>query len=263
MTNFRASDDVYAPEADFSLTPLNQDDDPERLTLVETTSVQLVHGPPTAEPESEQGDEESGWSILRELVETIVLSLLIFLLIRGVVQNYRIESLSMQPNFYEGQFILVNKLAYRLGQPERGDVVVFHNPNNPSEDYIKRIIGLPGDTLEVRDQQIILNGQPLDEPYATNPIAAFDQFGPTVVEPDHIFVMGDNRPNSSDSRRIGAIDEELIVGRAWVRVWPVQEWEVIRHPDLHADLALDLLAPSSSAPNTALQQSDSPLGASQ
>ena len=236
MTDFRASNDVYAPEADFSLTPLKQDDDPERLTLVETTAVQLVHGPLTTEADheadDEQGDEESGWSILRELVETIVLSLLIFLLIRGVVQNYRIESLSMQPNFYEGQFILVNKLAYRLGEPERGDVVVFHNPNNPSEDYIKRIIGLPGDTLEVRDQQIILNGQLLDEPYATNPISTFDQFGPTVVEPDHIFVMGDNRPNSSDSRRIGAIDEELIVGRAWVRVWPVQEWEVIRHPDL-------------------------------
>ena len=85
------------------------------------------------------GDEPSmTWLLLRELVETVVLSLVIFLLIRQVVQNYRIESHSMEPNFYEGQFILVNKLAYKLGAPQRGDVIVFHNPNNTDEDYIKR-----------------------------------------------------------------------------------------------------------------------------
>ena len=110
-----------------------------------------------------------GWMMVRELVETVVLSLIIFLLIRQVVQNYRIENHSMEPNFYEGQFVLVNKLAYRLGQPARGDVVVFHNPRNTNEDYIKRVIGLPGDQVEVRDQTVFINGQPLAEDFPHNP----------------------------------------------------------------------------------------------
>ena len=172
------------------------------------------------------------WVLLRELVETIVLSLIIFLLIRQVIQNYRIESHSMQPNFYEGQFILVNKLAFKLGEPERGEVIVFHNPNNVEEDYIKRVIGLPGDTIEIRDQTVYLNGEVLTEPYQINPFAPGEYFPPTLVEPDTLFVMGDNRNNSSDSRRIGAIPEELIVGQAWLRVWPMDKWGVIKHYQL-------------------------------
>ena len=172
------------------------------------------------------------WVLLRELVETIVLSLIIFLLIRQVIQNYRIESHSMQPNFYEGQFILVNKLAFKLGEPERGEVIFFHNPNNVEEDYIKRVIGLPGDTIEIRDQTVYLNGEVLTEPYQINPFAPGEYFPPTLVEPDTLFVMGDNRNNSSDSRRIGAIPEELIVGQAWLRVWPMDKWGVIKHYQL-------------------------------
>jgi len=144
-----------------------------------------------------------GWILLRELIETVVLSLIIFLLVRQVIQNYRIESHSMQPTFYEGQFILVNKLAYKLGEPERGDVVVFHNPSNESEDYIKRIIGLPGDKLEIDRQIVYINDEVLDEPFDRNMFRPETRYGPIVVEPNHLFVMGDNRPNSSDSRRFG------------------------------------------------------------
>lgn len=169
------------------------------------------------------------WMLLRELVETIVLSLIIFLLIRQVVQNYRIESHSMQPNFFEGQFILVNKLAFKIGEPSRGEVIVFHNPNNTDEDYIKRVIGLPGDTVEIDDQTVLINGQVLHEPYATNAFRAGERYGPEVVPPNHLFVMGDNRSNSSDSRRIGPIPEELIVGQAWLRVWPMDKWGLIKH----------------------------------
>lgn len=181
------------------------------------------------------------WMLLREIVETVVLSLVIFLLIRQVVQNYRIESHSMEPNFYEGQFILVNKLAYKLGTPERGDVIVFHNPANPEEDYIKRVIALPGDTLQIRDQTVYINGEPLEEPYPQNPITPGTVFGPVVIEPDHLFVMGDNRPNSQDSRRFGQLPEDLIVGRAWIRVWPFSEFGLVKHYDLepktHVSLA--------------------------
>lgn len=185
------------------------------------------------QPMGEAQDEgPTAWSMVRELIETIVLSLIIFLLIRQVVQNYRIESYSMEPNFYEGQFILVNKLGYRLGEPERGDVVVFHNPNNTSEDYIKRIIGRPGDTVEGRDGQIFVNGELLNEPYATRELRPSERFGPITVSPDHLFVMGDNRPNSSDSRRFGEISQDLVVGKAWVRVYPLNEMGVIQHYDL-------------------------------
>jgi signal peptidase I len=126
----------------------------------------------------------------------------------------------------------VNKLAYRLGEPQRGDVVVFHNPANPKEDYIKRIVGLPGDTVDFRDGIAYVNGLPLDEPYVNPPTRGAISGGPTVIPDDHLFVMGDNRPNSRDSRAFGALEQELVVGKAWVRVWPVSEWGRVGHIDL-------------------------------
>ncbi|MCC6167703.1 MAG: signal peptidase I [Caldilineaceae bacterium] len=197
---------------------------------------------------AEEGPQPSmTWMLLRELVETVVLSLVIFLLIRQVVQNYRIESHSMEPNFYEGQFILVNKLAYKLGAPERGDVLVFHNPRNEDEDYIKRVIGLPGDTVQLQDQTVLINGEPVQEPYLQNRIPMGTVFGPVVVEPNHLFVMGDNRPNSEDSRSFGQLSEDLIVGQAWLRVWPVSEFGLVSHMDL------DPVVPVSLAPIPATQ----------
>lgn len=196
------------------------------------TPEQLIADVLPVEEEEDTNEPSVGWVILRELTETIVLSLIIFLLMRQVVQNYRIESHSMEPNFTEGQFILVNKLAYVLGQPERGDVLVFHNPGNHDEDYIKRIIGLPGDSLAIHDQHVYINNQLLDEPYIQNMIRSGEQLGPITIETDHLFVMGDNRPNSSDSRRFGQLSEELVVGQAWLRVWPFDKWGLIQHYDL-------------------------------
>ena len=174
----------------------------------------------------------SAGSLLRELVETVVLALILFLLIRQVVQNYRIESHSMEPNFYEGQFVLVNKLAYRLGEPHRGEVLVFHNPDNTDQDYIKRIIGLPGDTIEVVGDTILINGEELPQPFVHNLNPEGTYFGPVIVPENSLFVMGDNRPRSSDSRAIGAIDEDLVVGKAWLRVWPLSEFGLVEHFEL-------------------------------
>lgn len=195
-------------------------------------------------------------SMLREVLETVILALVLFLVIRQVVQNYRIESHSMEPNFYEGQFVLVNKLAYKIGEPNRGEVAVFHNPNNvgngalrntwcfvtglvgqgcpiiPGEDYIKRVIGLPGDTVEVVGDSILINGQELPQPFVHNLNPEGTYFGPLVVPDGTIFVMGDNRPRSSDSRAIGPIDEQLLVGKAWLRVWPLNEFGLVQHYDL-------------------------------
>ena len=209
----------------------------ERFTLQPDTtgasdSLRLEPTEPESTAEVAEKEPSYGWTMVRELVETVVLSLVIFLLIRQVVQNYRIENHSMEPNFYEGQFVLVNKLAYRLGQPDRGDVLVFHNPRNTNEDYIKRIIGLPGDTVEVRDQTVFINGEAVVEEFTHFPIAPGEYSGPFVVGDNQLFVMGDNRPNSSDSRVFGPIDQSLIVGQAWLRIWPLNEFGIVQHVDL-------------------------------
>lgn len=203
---------------------------PEAITL--DTAAAEPEGGAAVEKVEEPKQPSMAWLLLREIVETVVLALIIFLVIRQVVQNYRIESHSMLPNFEEGQFILVNKLAYKFGAPDRGDVIIFHNPNNPDEDYIKRVIGLPGDTVEVRGQEVYINDLLLPEAYPRNPFAPNSHFGPTVVETDRLFVMGDNRGNSTDSRAFGTLSEDLIVGKAWVRVWPVSEVGLIQHYDL-------------------------------
>ena len=199
---------------------------------VQAAEVKGAESISAAVDETSSPQPSMGWLLLREVVETVVLALVIFLLIRQVVQNYRIESHSMRPNFEEGQFILVNKLAFKLGAPSRGDVIIFHNPNNPQEDYIKRVIGLPGDTVEVRGQMVYINNRPLPEEFPHNRFAPNSFFGPVVVEADHLIVMGDNRPNSTDSRAFGPLSEDLIVGKAWVRVWPISQFGLIQHYDL-------------------------------
>lgn len=205
--------------------------------LREKTAEQYRLQPEVATADGARGGAEevpplSAGSLLRELVETVVLALILFLLIRQVVQNYRIESHSMEPNFYEGQFVLVNKLAYRLGEPHRGEVLVFHNPDNTDQDYIKRIIGLPGDQVEVVGDTILINGEELPQPFVHNLNPEGTYFGPVTVPENKLFVMGDNRPRSSDSRAIGAIDEELVVGKAWLRVWPLSEFGLVEHYQL-------------------------------
>ncbi len=216
----------------------------EQYELVPDPSQTTTELTPVAETVAVDNPNEPSmtWMLLRELIETVVLSLIIFLLIRQVFQNYRIESHSMEPNFYEGQFILVNKLSYKIGSPARGEVMVFHNPNNTSEDYIKRVIALPGDTVEIHDDKVYINNQVLDEPFAKNAYRPGTVFGPEVIPANHIFVMGDNRGNSQDSRVIGPIDETLLVGKAWLRLWPMPKFGLITQYHLQPG------APTSMAP---------------
>lgn len=201
---------------------------PSEYVLVSTA--ERGHEPEHAEGEG--AETLTAWGLVRELVETVALALILFLVIRQVVQNYRIESHSMEPNFYEGQFVLVNKLAFRLGEPARGDVVVFHNPNNTDEDYIKRVVGLPGDTVTVVGDNIFINGEQMVQDFVHNLNPDYETFGPLVVPDGTLFVMGDNRPNSSDSRRIGPIPEDLVVGKAWLRVWPLNTFGTVQHEDI-------------------------------
>jgi signal peptidase I len=156
--------------------------------------------------------------IIREVVETAVMTLLIFLLVRVAVQNFRIEGQSMEANLHNGQFVIVNKLVYYLHPPQRGDVVVFHSPENPDKDFIKRVIGLPGEEVELINGRVYINGVPLHETYIHGPTQR--SWGPETVGEFEYFVLGDYRSNSSDSRSWGMLDGNAIIGKAWFTYWP-------------------------------------------
>lgn len=166
-------------------------------------------------------------SLLREALETLLLAVVAFALIRLAVQNYRIEGPSMEPTLHQGQFLLVNRLAYRLEELERGDIVVFRLPGSRRRDLIKRVVGLPNEQLEIVSGQVWINGKRLDEPYIPEP--GRYSYPRTAIEPDHVFVMGDNRNNSSDSRRWGSLPLANIIGKAAFCYWPPQLWGPVQH----------------------------------
>ena len=163
--------------------------------------------------------------LVRELIETIALTLLIFLVIRFAAQSFRVDGPSMQPGLHTDEYVLVNKMAYLFHPPQRGDVIVFHYPVNPSQDFIKRIIGIPGDTIQTTSNAVIVNGQTLREPYISTP---FNYDSNTwKLGPGEFFVMGDNRDNSLDSRTWGPLARSYIVGKAVAVYWPLSDWEWI------------------------------------
>ncbi len=201
---------------------------------------------------------------VKELLETAIYILLVFVIVRSLVQNFKIEGSSMEPSLHSGQYILVNKLVYfnfdlnaplrllpgyddlpervvyPLQAPQRGDVIVFEYPRDTEKDYIKRVIGMPGETIEIRDGQVYVNGTLLDEPYLRGAATYCNvntscNTGPIVVPPDTICVMGDNRANSSDSREWDALPLDRVIGQAWVLYYPVDDWGVIPHPSYAAD----------------------------
>ncbi len=184
-----------------------------------------------------------------ELVQTVLLAVVIFLVIRNVVQNFRIDGISMEPNFHSGQFLIVNRFAYCPGlhldidplsihlektwcvrPPDRGDVVIFEYPRDPSRDFIKRVIGLPGETVEIVAGKVYVDGQLLPEPFGPNPGSYTS--GPITVAAGEVFVLGDNRNNSSDSHSWGLLPQDLIIGKAWLSYWPPTDWAVIPNYDL-------------------------------
>ena len=180
--------------------------------------------PVAVEPEPEEREKPSG---LRNVAEWIMIGggalLVAFIIKTFLLQAFYIPSLSMAPTLKVNDRVLVNKLSYDLHDVHRGDLVVFESPPNEgsqTKDLIKRVIGLPGETVESRDGQILINGKVLEEPYL-GPDVTTGPLESVTIPPEHLWVMGDNRPNSRDSRFFGAIPESLVIGRAFVRVWPV------------------------------------------
>lgn len=193
---------------------------------------------PALDEAGESADDEPHWFglMVREVVETVGLAVIIFLIIRIGIQNYRIEGQSMEPNFHDGEYLIVNKLAYRLGEYERGDVIVFKYPNDPSKDYIKRIIGLPGDTVEIRGGQLFVNDNQIEEPYLHMPNVRDE--APMVVEAGHLYVMGDNRPASSDTRSWGQLGQNFVIGQAWLAIWPFDTAGLVKHQPLEVNAVM-------------------------
>ncbi len=188
-------------------------------------------------------------SLFREVLEAVVMAVLVFILIQTSLQNFKVEGYSMRPTLLEGQYLLVNKLVYfrldqerlarivpfwRVNEPEerfaihpphRGEVIVFHFPEDPTRDFVKRVIGVPGDRISLRNGEVFLNGSRLEEPYITS--KGNSNADVVELEEREYFVLGDNRRGSNDSRNWGPVPEENILGKVWLVYWPPSMWQML------------------------------------
>ncbi|RMH00405.1 MAG: signal peptidase I [Chloroflexi bacterium] len=162
---------------------------------------------------------------MREIVETLLLTFFIFWLVNSMIGRYRIDGSSMNPTLSDGQYLLINNLSYYFNDPQRGDIIVFRHPASDL-NLIKRVIGLPGDHIEIANQQVKVNGVVLDEPYIKDPPR---YSGSWDVPEGHYFVLGDNRNNSSDSHSWSYLPRENIIGKAMLIYWPPSDWDTIPH----------------------------------
>lgn len=163
-----------------------------------------------------------------ELLQTVLLALLLYGGVSLATDRVRVENISMQPTLYEDHLLLVNKLVYKVRQPTYGEVIIFHHTDNPPEDYVKRVIGLPGDEVWVKDGRVYVNGVRLNEPYIKEAPNYEDRW---IVPEDHYFMLGDNRNNSSDSHIWGFVHRDKIIGRADFIYWPLQRAGSLLPPD--------------------------------
>jgi signal peptidase I len=168
--------------------------------------------------------------ILREVVITVIIAVAVFVCLRLTVQSYTVVMSSMEPNFQEGECIMVNKVSYHSSGPQRGEVIVF-NPPPPNEEspypFIKRVIGLPGETVEIKDEKVFIDGIPLEEEYIMEPPTY--TMPATEVPEDEYFVLGDNRNNSNDSHNNWTVPRDNIIGRAWFVYWPPSKLGRVKH----------------------------------
>ena len=181
------------------------------------------------EPTAQDAPGKKARGFWRDLAETILMAVVLFLLLNAATSRVRVYNISMQPTLHEGNLLVVNKLAYKFGEPKHGDIIVFHYQGTVTEDYIKRVIGLPGDTVDIGNGIVRVNGQTITEPY----IAELPGYTGTWKVPEgEIFVLGDNRNHSSDSHDWGFVQQEWVVGKAIIIYWPLDRIRVLVSPDL-------------------------------
>jgi signal peptidase I len=193
---------------------------------LETTQPDTQPQPQQPQPEP-VAEQSTNWKrFILDILETLVLAVVLYFGINAVSARVRVDGFSMRPTLQDGEYILVNKLAYKFSEPKRGDIIVFIFPVNPEEDLIKRIIGIPGDTVTVQDGVLSINGTAVEEPYINAPPA---YNGTWQVPEGNLFVLGDNRNDSRDSHQWGLLPIQNVIGRSAVIYWPPKEWQIIRH----------------------------------
>lgn len=174
---------------------------------------------------------KSTWDILKFLIGVVLVA---FLLKAFVFQPFVVEGISMEPNYHDKEYLLVNKIVYIVEKPQRGDVMIFRPPDNPTVTYIKRVIGLPGDDVKISQGYVYINGEKLDEKYLPHGRLSLiggekDLTKEVKLGDKEYFVMGDNREHSTDSREFGVISKNEIVGKAWIVVYPKQYFGFAKH----------------------------------
>lgn len=197
-----------------------------------TPELPVENAPETGEQTEPIVVAENDWkrpvlSFMFELIQTLVLAAILYFMIDFVIARVRVENISMKPTLQPGEFLIVNKMAYRLGEMKRGDIVIFHH--TAEEDYIKRLIGLPGDRVEIRNKSVKVNDRLLDEPYIAAPTG---YNGKWEVPDGSVFVLGDNRNQSSDSHSWGFVPLDSVIGKALAIYWPIENAQVLTHPDI-------------------------------
>ena len=185
---------------------------------------------------SDEDDEGivSNWAkkfglLIFEVVKVVLISLAIILPIRlFLVQPFYVEGASMEPNFYQNEYLIIDELSYRFNEKQRGEVIIFKNPKNTRAYFIKRIIGLPGEAVSIDEGRVYIDGEILEEAYIEN--FSSDKHEAITLEENEYFLMGDNRSNSLDSRQIGPVNESYVIGRVWVRGWPINRVNTFNVP---------------------------------
>ncbi len=172
-----------------------------------------------------------------EIIKVVLISLAIIIPVRYfLIQPFYVKGASMEPNFYDHEYLIINEISYRFGEPGRGDIVVFKYPRDTSQYFIKRVIGLPGETVQIKDGSVTIynkdnsNGTVLTEKYLDSGVKTFGDRTVSLGSKEY-FVMGDNRLASFDSRSFGPIDEKYIVGKVWVRGWPFDKIKIFEKPE--------------------------------
>ena len=200
---------------------------PPRSTIM-ALDIDHFHTEATPDPVIDDSSQSGCMRFLIDILETLVLSVLLFIGINAVSARIRVDGSSMEPSLHSGEFVLVNRLAYTFDLPDRGDVVIFDFPRDPEQEYIKRTIGLPGDHIQVLDSKVYINNTEQTEPY----ISAAPRYQGNWDVPDgHIFVLGDNRNNSSDSHNWGSVPIENVIGKAFFIYWPPEYWGLVASPE--------------------------------
>lgn len=180
-------------------------------------------------PTESQPQQTDNWKrFLLDILETVILAVILYFGINAISARVRVDGLSMNPTLQHGEYVLVSRLAYKTGMPERGDIIVFSFPMDERQDLIKRVIGLPGETISIRNGEVLVNGMKLDEPYIAQAPA---YSGEWTVPAGQLFVLGDNRNDSKDSHQWGLLPIENVIGKALLIYWPPPDWKLINHTE--------------------------------